>query len=220
MSDPSGPPPELRASDADREQTVELLQHGAQSGQLTVDEFGERVHSALAARTRAELRELTADLSLERARHPTAGADSGLTVREGPGGTSWVVAVLGGHDKKGRWRVGGKCTVISVLGGSDIDLNDAELSGQVTQITMFSLLGGSDIRVPDGVNVQVSDFALMGGNDVTLGDEVPPPGAPTIQIRLVSILGGSEVMRGRKPSKEERRQQRELRRAHRRDPDS
>jgi len=197
--------PDLRASDADRKQTVELLQRGAQSGQLTVDEFEERVHSAFAARTRAELQRLTADLSEEPARFPAARADSGVTVREGQGGTSWVVAVLGGHDKNGRWRVGPKCTVFSLLGGSNIDLNDAELSSPLTEITVFSLLGGSDIRVPNGINVHVSDFALLGGNDVKLGDEPPPPGAPTIQIRLVSIMGGSEVRRGRKPSKEKRR---------------
>lgn len=205
MSDPSGPLPELRASDADREQTVELLQRGAQNGQLTVAEFDERVESAYAARTRAELQRLTADLSEQPARFPAVGADSGLTVREGPGGTSWVVAVLGGHDKRGRWRVGPKCTVISLLGGSDIDLNDAELSGPLTEITVFSLLGGSDIRVPDGVNVHVSDFALLGGNDVKLGEEPPLSSAPTIHLRLVSILGGSDVKRGRRPGKEKRR---------------
>jgi hypothetical protein len=217
MSDPSEALPELRASDADREQTVELLQHGASNGQLTVDELEERIHSAFAARTRAELQRLTADLSVERARSgaPTPGSDSGLSVREGAGGTGWIVSIMGGHDKKGRWRVGHHCKVISIMGGSDLDLNDAELSGPLTQITMFSLMGGGDIRVPNGVDVQVSDFALMGGNDVKLGDEVPPPGSPSIHIRLVSIMGGAGVRRGRKLTKAQRRQERELRRAKR-----
>ena len=79
-------------------------------------------------------------------------------------------------------------------------------------------MGGAEIRVPHGVHVNVSNFALMGGNDVKLGNEVAPPGAPTIQIRLVSIMGGSEVARGRKPTKEERRRERKLRKARRRDP--
>jgi hypothetical protein len=102
------------------------------------------------------------------------------------------------------------------MGGSDVDLNDAELSSPLTEVNVFSLMGGSDIRVPSGVDVQVSNFALMGGNDVTLGDEVAAPGAPTIQIRLISIMGGSGVARGRKPTREERRRERELRKARRR----
>lgn len=82
---------------------------------------------------------------------------------------------------------------------------------------MYSIMGGGEIRVPDGVDVQVSNFALMGGNGVTLGDEVAPPGSPTIHIRLVSIMGGADVARGRKPTKEERRQERRLRKARGRD---
>jgi hypothetical protein len=79
-------------------------------------------------------------------------------------------------------------------------------------------MGGGEVRVPHGGAVQVSNFALLGGNDVKLGDEVAPPGAPTIHMRLVSIMGGSEVTRGRKPTKEERRRERALRKARRRDP--
>jgi hypothetical protein len=62
----------------------------------------------------------------------------------------------------------------------------------------------------------VSSFALFGGNDVKLGDEGAAPSAPTIYLRLVSIMGGAEVARGRKPTKEERRRERKLRRARRR----
>ena len=46
----------------------------------------------------------------------------------------------------------------------------------------------------------------MGGNDVQLGDdERPDPGGPTIHIRMVSIMGGSSVKRGRKLSRAERK---------------
>jgi hypothetical protein len=65
--------------------------------------------------------------------------------------------------------------------------------------------------------VQVSNFAFMGGNDAKLGDEVAPPDAPTIHIRLVSIMGGSDVVRGRKPTREERKRERQLRKERRRD---
>jgi hypothetical protein len=57
--------PELRASHADRDQTVEILRDAAGDGQLTASELDERVEAALSARTRSELAELTADLRFE-----------------------------------------------------------------------------------------------------------------------------------------------------------
>ena len=61
-------------------------------------------------------------------------------------------------------------------------------------------MGGSEIRVPDNVNVVVSDFAFMGGNDAKVGEMLPDPGGPTIHIKLISIMGGSDIQRGRKLS--------------------
>ena len=130
---------------------------------------------------------------------------SRMPVRTGEGGSEWVVSVMSGHDRKGRWRVGRHLKVISVMGGSSIDLNDAELTDRDTTITVFSLMGGSDVRVPDGVNVTVSDFAFMGGNDAKVGEMLPDPGGPTIHIKLISIMGGSDVQRGRKLSRAERK---------------
>jgi DUF1707 SHOCT-like domain len=52
----------VRASDAEREQTVALLQRHFADGRLTQAKFEERAGAALAARTRDQLRALTADL--------------------------------------------------------------------------------------------------------------------------------------------------------------
>jgi hypothetical protein len=54
--------PAVRASDADREQTVALLQHNFADGRLTQAELEERAGAAYAAQTRAQLRDLAADL--------------------------------------------------------------------------------------------------------------------------------------------------------------
>ena len=47
----------------------------------------------------------------------------------------------------------------------------------------------------------------MGGHDVKLSEEVPPPGAPVIRLRMLSIMGGGDVRQGRKLTKAERRLQ-------------
>jgi hypothetical protein len=205
MSDPSPP---LRASDAEREQTVEALRHAVSEGRLSVEELEERLQAAYTVPTRRELELLIADVSLHSivpvGPAEVARSSSPPAVREGPGGTRWVMSIAT------------RCTVINVMGGSDLDLCDVELSDPVTHLSVYSLMGGSQVRVPNGVDVQISKLALMGGNDVRLGDEVPPPGAPQIRIRLVSIMGGSNVRRGRRLSRSERRQERELRKSERR----
>lgn len=53
---------DVRASDAERELTVEKLQRSMGQGRLSTDEFDERVAAAYAARTRGELTDLTRDL--------------------------------------------------------------------------------------------------------------------------------------------------------------
>jgi hypothetical protein len=64
MSDVGTQHPDLaiRASDAEREQTVALLQRNFADGRLTQPELEERASAAYAAQTRAQLRDLAADL--------------------------------------------------------------------------------------------------------------------------------------------------------------
>jgi Domain of unknown function (DUF1707) len=52
----------IRASDAEREQTVALLERSYAEGRLTLAELEERAGAAYAARTSGQLRDLTADL--------------------------------------------------------------------------------------------------------------------------------------------------------------
>jgi len=53
-----------RASDADRDKTIDLLNNALAIGQLTPEEHSDRVQSALTSKTMSELGQLTADLSL------------------------------------------------------------------------------------------------------------------------------------------------------------
>jgi hypothetical protein len=61
----------IRASDHDRESTVEVLREAFTAGRLTLDEFDERTTSAYASKTWGDLRTLTEDLPAE----PKLGAD-------------------------------------------------------------------------------------------------------------------------------------------------
>jgi Domain of unknown function (DUF1707) len=69
----------VRASDAEREQSVALLQRSFADGRLTLDELEERVGAAYAARTRAQLSDLTGDLPApEQPPHPRGLLDTRL----------------------------------------------------------------------------------------------------------------------------------------------
>ena len=218
MTDPDDRPvPDLRASDADRERAVITLGRAAGDGRLDVDELEERLQLAYAARTHAELDALLADVGgaiqgdLAAARAPApSSASRARVVASAAGGTSWIVSIMGGNQRTGRWRVAERCNVVNFMGGAELDLHDVELSDQVTVINVYTLMGGFEIRVPNGVDVQISKFAFMGGHEVKLGSEPPPPGAPLIRIRLWTMMGGGEVRRGRK--KRDRDERRELER--------
>jgi hypothetical protein len=178
-----------RASDAEREATVARLREAAAEGRLTVEELDERIDAAYGASTRAELEPLTADL-------PEGSAPTGR-VERGGGGTSFLLGLLGAGDRRGRWRVAERVTVINVLGGADLDLREATLAAGEVTIRVFSILGGSDIIVPDDVQVELSSFALLGGDELKLTGPEPPPGAPVVHVRTFSLLGGTDVKSAR-----------------------
>ena len=74
--------PGIRVSDADREQTVKLLERHHVDGRLTWEEFSERMEAAFHARTREDLRRVLSDLpSLVEQRPPAE--------RRAPSGPNW-----------------------------------------------------------------------------------------------------------------------------------
>jgi hypothetical protein len=127
-------PANIRASDAEREAVVQRLSEQAATGRLTLDELEQRVSSAYAATTRGELERLTADLPQQAA---------GPTRRLKP--TKWVVSVMGGAEKRGRWRVGDRLTSLAIMGGNDIDLRHAEIDADEVTIIAVAVMGGMDI---------------------------------------------------------------------------
>jgi hypothetical protein len=205
--------PELRASDSDREHAAELLRHAGGEGRLDVEELDERLQQAFAARTRAELEALVADVVVDDpTAHRTVGAPAArLPVRPGEGGSRWLISIMTGTDRKGHWRLAERVMNINIMGGTDLDLNEVELSAPRTQLRVIAFMGGAEIHVPDGLNVEVSEFAFMGGNDVNLGPRNPDPGGPTVHLKLFAFMGGIDVKRGRKLTREERRERRRAR---------
>ncbi len=189
---PPGEPGALteRVADSDRDRTVTELREHVVDGRLTLDEFSERVGSALQARTRADLEAVMADLPEARQspqRLPEPGTTSPRKQRR------WHVAVMSGHSTKGRWRISGKTNAVAVMGGCDMDLRRAEIEGPEVEITAFAFWGGIDITVPEGFDVELRGFSFMGGRDLKLRDVPIIPGSPRIVVRGFAVMGGIDV---------------------------
>lgn len=184
----SEPHPELRVSDAEREATVVRLREAGGEGRLTLEELAERVERADAARTRGDLEALTADLPAAIPPAATLAPDTPRKERR------WVVAIMGGEQRKGRWRPSKRTNAIAIMGGVDIDLREAELADGA-EILAIPVMGAVTITVPEGVSVELSGFALMGGNAGPDDKVLPLPNSPVVRVRAFSLMGGVVVER-------------------------
>jgi Domain of unknown function (DUF1707)/Cell wall-active antibiotics response 4TMS YvqF len=186
----SEPDDSLRVSDAERDAVLRTLGDHAAVGRLTLDELEDRSGQALAAKTRGDLATLTSDLP----REPGQASElSAAPSRRKP--VRWMVAIMGGSHRRGRFRAVGSINAVAVMGGDEIDLRDAEIEGGELTLNLFALMGGSNIYVPDSVEVEVGGFSVMGGHE-EIGSERPPrPGAPLIRIRAYALMGGATIYR-------------------------
>jgi hypothetical protein len=212
MTDPESSAPALRASDAERERAADLLRDAMTSGRLSIDELDDRMRLVLVAKTRAELERLVDDvIAPSEDRRPIAGAATPagphaarLQVRTSEDGTRQILSILSGNQRKGRWRLAASCSVINVLGASELDLTAVELAAPQVELRVISVLGGATITLPTGLNVEISELAILGGNEIDVGDERPDPGGPVVHLRIVSILSGVEVRRGARLARKQR----------------
>jgi Domain of unknown function (DUF1707)/Cell wall-active antibiotics response 4TMS YvqF len=177
----------LRVSDAERDVTLRTLGEHAAVGRLTLDELEERAGQALTAKTRGELAALTSDLPQQVTQDP-AVPRARKPVR-------WMVAIMGGSHRRGRFRAVGSVNSVSVMGGDEIDLREAEIEGGELTLNMFALMGGATVYVPDSVELEVSGFSLMGGNSELGSQRSPRPGAPVIHLRTWNVMGGATIYR-------------------------
>jgi len=200
----------IRASDAERDATIERLSAATGDGRLTLEEFSQRMELATAARTRAELDRLVTDLPADTAPARTA---AGTAAGSAPAPTSWHVTPVGGLRVRGPWRMDPHVIVVSIVGGTRLDLSEAQLAAPEVTLTKVSLVGGTRIMVPPGIRVEASGFSLVGGTRVEGGPE-PGPGAPTVHIRAFSLVGGVRIYRTGLPpqSRSDRRPDRRGRR--------
>jgi len=187
----SEPDDSIRVSDAERDATMRTLGDHAAVGRLTLDELEDRASRALAAKTRGELAALTSDLPQEAAQADPPDVPQ-TRVRKP---VRWMVAIMSGSHRRGRFRAVGSINAVAIMGGDEIDLREAEIEGGELTVNVFTLMGGANIYVPDSIEVEVGGFSLMGAN-IEVGSQRPSrPGAPLVRVQAYNLMGGVTIYR-------------------------
>ncbi len=191
----------LRVSDADREQAAEVLRMAAGDGRLTLDELDERLSTAYAAKTYADLESVTSDLPGPGGPAPVATASGGFPAERigGTPGMSFAVAIMSGARRFGHWVVPRRFTCVALMGGIELDLREAQFSEREVTIQAFCLMGGVSITAPDDIDVDVSGIGFMGGFDHQASGP-GLPGAPRVRVIGFAMMGGVDVKR--KPARQ------------------
>ena len=201
MSSPPAVPDRgnLRASDTDRERVAEILREAAGDGRLTLEELDERLDAVYAAKTYAELEPITHDLPNADAPHVPAAAPAPTADPArfgGQPGSSTLVAIMGGFERKGDWVVPREMSCVAFMGGGELDMREARFEDQTVKINIFAIMGGVEITVPDDANVQVQGIGIMGAFDHSASGGGQPAG-PTIIVTGLALMGGVEIKRKR-----------------------
>ena len=174
---------DVRASDAERERVAASLREHCAAGRLTLEELSARLDEAYRARTGGELEAALRELPVE------------ATIRPRRSPKRFSIAIFGGVERKGRWRVPRRSFALSLFGGADLDLRHAEIDSDVVTIFVVDVFGATDLYVPEGVEVDVGSFALFGGVDEHGRDAPPRLGSPLVRVRVLALFGAADVWR-------------------------
>lgn len=181
----------LPVNAGDKTKVITLLDSALAEGRITSAEHAERSQSARQAETFDDLVPLTRDLVALDAPTPAQAQAWSTAPSAGDQGPELIVAIFSGANRSGRWQPRRNLSVLTLFGGTELDLTQAVFTDNVCEINVFCMFGGVDVRVPDGTDVRNETIAIFGGSDTKTEPAVP--GAPTVIVRGFVGFGGVEV---------------------------
>lgn len=179
--EPSGPGslPQMRASDAARDQVMEVLRVAAGDGRLTPDELDERLEAALNSRTLGELAALTADLVAGPSRLGPESAQAEGVIRIDQRG--------GSVRRTGRWVVPRRLELRSSWCDVWLDFTDAVITHDALLIDL-NMRGGSLVLVAGPGLVVDADSLTVRYADVKIGPGAEPGAPVVLRVHLVGRM--------------------------------
>jgi DUF1707 SHOCT-like domain len=172
----------VRASDDDRDRAVLALREHLAAGRLTLEEFTERMSTALAATT-------TADLDTPLRELPASSAQP----RRRP--TRFLLSVFSSVERKGRLRLRRRVLCLACFGNIDLDLREATLERSALTIVALGLFATVDVYVPEGIEADIGGVVVFGHRNAH-GNDVPPvPESPLVRFTVVGLFAGVDLWR-------------------------
>lgn len=102
-------------------------------------------------------------------------------------------AIFGGNEKSVRSDNFKGGTVVSIFGGSTIDLTQSKIApGDVVTVNMTSIFGGSTLILPPDWNTRIEVVSILGGFSEKRYNQAVDKDK-TLVIKGVAIFGGGEV---------------------------
>ena len=169
---------------------IALLSECFARGELTVEEFEDRVTLVHSVETAQALQDVAADLSPAELSALIPPLPLAL---ECPKDGS-AVAIFGSSVRKGAWAVPRRLRVVAVFGGAELDFRDAQLPAGIVDVDVTAVMGGVDIIVPPTLQVDVNGSAFFGGFEAL---HRIPAGAigdiPRLVIHGLAFMGGVQI---------------------------
>lgn len=183
----------IRIGHAERDETIERLREAAGDGRLTLDELDERISTTMAAVTRADLREILADL-LPPSEVEVAVNPASVVARGGEPGWSWqdpLVLTARWDDvvRAGPWEVPPFLELHSVAANVKLNFVDARVSVDRIDIVIEGGAGDIVLIVNEGWGVDLTRVDRgMGGVKSSVSPRATR-GNPTLMVRGRGRLG-------------------------------
>jgi Domain of unknown function (DUF1707)/Cell wall-active antibiotics response 4TMS YvqF len=172
---------DVRASDAERDATINRLREAAAEGRLTLEELTDRIEAAAGAVMRSDLVPLTSDLP--------------ATAAVGRPSLAPNVRGVGDVKRSGTWTVSAESFFRTWFGNIKLDLRRAQIDPVETRIHARVLFGNIDLLVPEGVEVELQAGTRLGRTKVEPDSAIP--GAPRIVLTGGTVFGDVKVRRRR-----------------------
>jgi hypothetical protein len=101
--------------------------------------------------------------------------------------------------RSGPWSLPARGSYSSIFGTIDLDLRQARLSADVTELDVFNLFGTVTVIVPEGVEVSVDGGGLFASQVIDSPQARPVRDAPKLRIHA-SGPGGTLYVRSKPPA--------------------
>lgn len=177
----------------EREALVSLLSEAFTRGDLSTEEFEERVAQAYRAGTRTALDALGADLGEAR---PGSAVAPGPAV---PATAPQLKAVFSSVERTHRGPVPSGLAIHALFGNVEMDFRRADFGPGVTEIVVKTLFGSVEIDLPDHVDVELDVTALLAHVGVEGGRRPRadgPASRPRVRVVGRAVLSSVEVEGG------------------------